>query len=265
MPPGIKWRLPRFGNAGFARIRPWIAAWVALASVVGSAEAAIFLRVDGVPGEATDPDHPGWIELQSVQQSLGAQGPAGSSAWGSVLVNKRPDKASPKLAEAAASGRVLAGMELEFTRMEGGQLRFFRVTMRDVSVTTFRSESRVEGESFELVALLFQWVEWTYLETDGEGRSLVNHKAYWDFVRNVGGGGTEKLGFVVEATQTTDGGLELEWEAEEGRTYRLMGATDLGQAFEPVQDILAESGGRRTFQLPTTGSFGFYYLTELPP
>jgi hypothetical protein len=43
-----------------------------------------------------------------------------------------------------------------------------------------------------------------------------------------------------------------------------MGATDLGQAFQPVQDIVAESGGRRTFQLPTTGSFGFYYLTELP-
>lgn len=264
MPPANKGRSPQCGHAAMAVIRSFFAALAVFATMAASADASIFLRIDGVPGESDDPDHPGWIELHSVHHGLSAQGLTGSPVQGHLLTNKRPDKASPKLAEAVASGRIFPEAVLEFTRMEGGQLRYFQVTLYDVSTARFWSELRVEGTSVELITFYFERMEWTYLETDGEGRSLANHKMHWDFVRNVGGGETEKLGFVVEAVQTAEEGLQLEWEAEEGRTYRLMRATDLGQAFEPVQDIFAETGGRRTFQLPATGSFEFYYLTELP-
>ena len=261
---GHNGRVRRCRHAGFAVIQSLFAALVLYATMAVSADAAIFLRIDGVPGESDDPDHPGWIELHSVHHGLSPQSLRGSSLQGHLLANKRPDNASPRLAEAVASGRIFPEAVLEFTRMEGGRLRYFQVTLHDVSAAHFWSDLRVEGVSVELVTLFFNRVEWTYLETDGEGRSLANHKMHWDFVRNVGGGETEKLGFVVEAAQTAEEGLQLEWKAEAGRTYRLMRATDLGQAFEPIQDIVAETGGRRTFQLPATGSFEFYYLTELP-
>lgn len=244
----------------------WFGALLALTLLAGNAEAAIFMRLDGVPGGSLDADHEGWIEVERIQHSLapplvGIEGPA---ANGLMAITKSLDKSSPKLAQATASGTTFPVMEVEFTRTEGGSQVFFHIRLQNVFVYFFRAEGRTDEVSSEIVAFFFEGLEWTYVEADTSGRPLVNHKMYWDYLRGEGGVETDKVGFVVQATQTAGEGLQLEWEAEEGRTYRLMRATDLGQGFEPVQDVLAETGGKRTLQLPATGSFGFYYLTELP-
>jgi len=237
---------------------------IALALLVGSGEAAIFVRLDGAPGDSVDADHQGWIDVHGVQQSHGPPGSRVFSHGGFLLMRKRLDKSSPKLAEAAIQSSSFPELEMEFARSEGVSSRFFHVSLRDVSVFNYRAEAGADGPSEETVILLFDWAEWTYVEADTAGRPLATHKAYWDFVRNVGGSETEKLGFVVPATHAPGEGLRIEWEAEAGRAYELLGTTDLSQPFQPVQSISPGAAGTRTLELPSTGSFGFYYLTELP-
>lgn len=228
--------------------------------------AAIFMRLDGVPGDSRDKDHAGWIEVESIQHSLAPPGLSisGPAANGLMAVTKSLDKASPALARGMALNTTFPEMELEFTREEEESLRFFHVKLKNVVIHYFRSEGHSDATSYELVSFLFEGLEWTYVEADSANRPLVNHKFFWDYLRGAGGTETEKVGFVVQATQSPGEGLQLKWQADAGRVYRLMGTADLGQPFQPIQDIPAGDSGNRTLVLPAVQSLQFFYLTELP-
>lgn len=222
----------------------------------------IFMRVDGVVGGSNDKNHEGWIVVEHVQQSHVATGMPEVPLSAIVAVRKQLDQSSPKLAEAATRGHVFAEVELEFIRTERETHRYFNLKLQNVSVLSHRVDVKSTNDSFEYVVFLFERIDWAYVERHDSGKPLANHKAYWDLVRNVGDSETERLAFVVRATQSPGAGLRMEWMAEEGRTYELRATSDLGGTFEPVQEIPPGDPGKRTLDLPTTKPFSFYYLTE---
>jgi type VI secretion system secreted protein Hcp len=258
--PRLKRRRP--GRSGLAwNGRSLFGLLVFLAFNPGPAEAAIFMRLEGVLGESTEAGHQGWIELSSFYQHNAA---VEGGIVGSGQLTKRMDKSSPKLAEGLALGRVFPELELEVARTEGETRRLFRLVLRNVEIFSYRMWGAGESPGTEHVAFLFEWAEWTYVEMDGSGRPLANHKAQWDFLRNAGGSGTERVGFVVRATQSPGEVPRLEWEAEEGRVYHLMGAMNLNEPFQLVQEIPPGNPGMRSLEMPSVNRFGFYYLTEHP-
>jgi hypothetical protein len=74
----------------------------------------IFVRIDGIEGESTDDQHPGWIEVFNYKVALKQKKSTTASNAGGATAGradfkpfnfKRPvDKASPKLAIACADG-----------------------------------------------------------------------------------------------------------------------------------------------------------------
>jgi len=76
-----------------------------------------FLRVNGIEGESTDKDHPGWIEIidygflvwQRASTTASTAGGAGSERadFADFLIRKYVDGASPLLSVACAAGPIL--------------------------------------------------------------------------------------------------------------------------------------------------------------
>ena len=72
----------------------------------------IFLKVDGIKGEATDVNHPNEIEVvswnwgvsESFRSSAGSGVVGGSPKIANLVVRKHVDKASPLLLKACATG-----------------------------------------------------------------------------------------------------------------------------------------------------------------
>jgi type VI secretion system secreted protein Hcp len=87
----------------------------------------MFLKIDGIPGEATAQDHKDWIEVGSMSyripglpppSALRAHPPTatqGSAHKGSITILKTYDKSSPKLYEACCQGRHLGEMTLSWS------------------------------------------------------------------------------------------------------------------------------------------------------
>jgi len=86
---------------------------------VNDAEAAGYIKFDGIDGEATDNNHENWINLLAfdndffpLTNSLFTKGE--TDALDEIVISKNLDKSSPKLAEAIAMGKIFPKVLIEF-------------------------------------------------------------------------------------------------------------------------------------------------------
>jgi hypothetical protein len=84
----------------------------------------MYAKFDGVEGESLDANHRDWIELDSMSWGIhkaitGATGQKGVAAVEDIVVTKKLDKASPKLAEAVCKGQVINEVEIHMCASHG--------------------------------------------------------------------------------------------------------------------------------------------------
>jgi type VI secretion system Hcp family effector len=123
---------------------------LAISAIPAAALAAVnaYLQIPGVDGESTDNAHKGWIEVASFQWSASRGMSAGSASSGAgagkasvgeIVITKQTDSASPKLFQAATSGRHFNQVVLEM-RKAGGQA-YETYVLSDVMVASVRASS----------------------------------------------------------------------------------------------------------------------------
>ena len=157
-----------------------------------------FLKVEGVPGESKDEKHSDWIEI--LQFSNGHDQPASgtASSVGSLtaeranfrqfVVTKAIDKASPKLAQACASGEHYPTVTLELCRAGGDKQPYMEYKLTDAIVSSFASGGAnisEEAVPTETVQFSYGKIEWKYTQTQvagGKGSGTV--AAGWDLKTN---------------------------------------------------------------------------------
>lgn len=155
----------------------------------------IFLYINGLPGESTDDEHEGWIEVLSyshgISQSAAISRIAGRSEHQSFTVVKQLDKTSPKLALYCCSGTHIPEVILELCYATGDRLRFMEYTLSDVIVNSVNPSGSVEsGVALPLEEVSFNYgrIEWKYTERDPDtGKAKGNVEANWDLTTNTGG------------------------------------------------------------------------------
>ena len=109
----------------------------------GTGTASYFIKFDGIDGEAVDRDHSQWSDLLSFDQamrapvvtdSLGTTRRRGDVILEDVVIVKELDKASLKLAEALAGGRVFPTVEIHVTSTysDGQRLTYYKYELRNV-------------------------------------------------------------------------------------------------------------------------------------
>ena len=161
-----------------------------------------YLKIDGVPGEATDDQHQDWIEVQgfdhqfsqpaSATPSSAGGGTVGRVDMGHFNIVKKLDKATPKLAEYCCSGKSLPSITLQMYRASGDKpVKYMEVKMEGVIIASIdHGRAHTEQDTFpiETVGFNFAKVKWTYTQqqrSDGSaggevtgGWDLQAHKSY---------------------------------------------------------------------------------------
>lgn len=162
------------------------------ATTGATASIDMFLKIEGVEGEATRKGHEGWIEIESFGWGLssarragaGASRRAGAPTFEDVSVTKYMDKATPVLAQACAEGKHVAEAEIVLYRagssQPAGSIRLWDVTIG----STMAGGEATADRPMEELSLNFGKIEWTYTEVDATGRPKGTVTAGWDVTAN---------------------------------------------------------------------------------
>jgi type VI secretion system Hcp family effector len=137
-------------------------------SAAHPADAAAFIKFDGIDGESQDAAHQGWIKLQSATQLPPSTGQASGQAKGKrqhkpVTITKELDKASPKLREALAKGTVFPKVEIDYQEGEGARASYVHYELQDVIITSFQGSGSAASDGSvptETLSLNFEKISW---------------------------------------------------------------------------------------------------------
>lgn len=152
---------------------------------------ALFIKFDGIDGEANDKDHKAWCDVLSFSwglQKAGVGSPGQSRRRGVVtvldmIISKQMDKSSPKLAESICSGKIFPKVEIHdaATYGEGNRVVFLKYELKNVMVSSHQVSAAGGGDAVpqESLSLNFGEVKQTYVQYDAQGKKLGNVEMGW--------------------------------------------------------------------------------------
>jgi type VI secretion system Hcp family effector len=126
---------------------------------------AVYLELDGIPGEADEGDFKGQIELQSFSLSGQAEQPGEAAKLHDFFVLKPIDAASPKLLAALASGQKIAKATVT---VRGGKdaKTYLKYAFTDLTVSRINQVIASGGQ--EELNFRYATVKVTYTSADGK-------------------------------------------------------------------------------------------------
>ena len=159
----------------------------------------VFVKIDGIPGESTDDAHKDWIEVKNFEHRIEQPASATASSVGGATaerVNHFPfqfthliDKASPKLYDAANTGKHIKEIVFEFCRSGGSKVKYFEVRLSQALISRVESSGSStadkDGFPMERVSISYGKINWVYTQqkrADGAGGGNV--LAGWDLTTN---------------------------------------------------------------------------------
>lgn len=161
------------------------------ASAAVTANSDIFLKIEGIEGEAKDSKHHKWIEatefkhasIQSVQ--TGSPDAAGSSIFEPIVFKHPVDKATPKLQEACMKGTYISGAQVEFCcAIAGKQEVVYKAKFEGIKIV--KAEVVIEEledgkcQSYEIVSFLANKQTWTKTTIGLDNTVSGNTEANYD-------------------------------------------------------------------------------------
>ena len=151
----------------------------------------MFIKFDGIDGEATDAKHKGEIEVLSwnwgvtnTGHSTSGGGAVGKPQKQDFVFAHAYDKASPLLAKQCVTGKRVKSVV--FTTRKAGEkpLDFLVVTMKDVTVTSVQAGGPPGGELSENVSCDYRDIEFAYRAMNAKGTLEDPVKFGWNTVTN---------------------------------------------------------------------------------
>lgn len=147
----------------------------------------IFVLVNGIQGDATDRDHPGWIQVYALGNSVaslmvtngGSQ--RTETQFSDLSVLKKIDRASPALFVSAASARQIPTVKIEFVRPGPTPFAYFKMELSDVLITGVRTNANSAEDSIsEFVTFSYDRIKWEFIPQNPDGSAGTSVKGCWD-------------------------------------------------------------------------------------
>jgi type VI secretion system secreted protein Hcp len=141
---------------------------------------AIYLKYDGIDGEATHSDHTKWIDITSMQFGIGRaiSTPAGSTAnreasepsVSEITVTKSMDGSSPKLFTESATGNVSKVVKIDLVSTGSPGNTYVTYTLTNTLVSGY-SVSTGGDRPTESVTLSFTKIEYKFIPYDDKNKA----------------------------------------------------------------------------------------------
>ncbi len=214
----------------------------------------IYMKFEGVEGEATEARFLGWSKLVDVTSEVQTPAPAdpGSppAAALKLQISKRIDKSSPLLAKACGDGSVTP--RVTFVWAEGGSV-FFKVILENVLVSSFTCSAEPDALPMESLSFTYQKIEWSCLTDLGPDGGLA---AKFDSATQEGVLRVRPLFRAELLRRAGQVGLHLTCPVEAGHRYRISGNNSLSGPWLPIQEFTATDDGiAEQFLLEGVGPF----------
>jgi type VI secretion system secreted protein Hcp len=154
---------------------------------------AVFLKLDGVDGEATDAHHAKEIDVTAWSLGVtnpgsghgGGGGGAGRATFTDLAITKVLDTSSPGLMLAVATGRHLRSGTLTVTTGGHRPVDYLVVHLEDVQVTScLLADTSDPDRPMENVSLAFGTIHVAYTQQSPTGGGGSVTEFAWDLVRN---------------------------------------------------------------------------------
>jgi len=153
---------------------------------------AIFMRIPGIDGDATDKNHGKWINIDQLSHSFDvATRPSasrtrrGATSASAFDLSKRTDRATVKLHEAILTGKVFPTITIDVTRQFGeGTFVVLQYELTNCSVTSFSTQAFDEN-AVDAFALSFEQIKTTYTPRDERGKELSEIDFGFNIATNV--------------------------------------------------------------------------------
>lgn len=154
-------------------LQPLLAATALLFASV-SADAAAYIKFDGIDGECSGKNHKGWSDLLSFSAGASRDEAAGTVVGfpkveiDAFVLGKKTDRSSPKLMEALCTGKFFASIVIELTReaADGSEETYYRYELKNVYVTSFNVSGNSSDMPAEQLSLNFEEVKAIHLDAD---------------------------------------------------------------------------------------------------
>lgn len=164
-----------------------------IASTGVQAAVDIFLKIEGVDGEARDKEFNNWIDVlafsegmsQSGTTHVGGGGGAGKASLQDLSVTKYIDSSSPFIRQNLVQGKHIPEARLVVRKAGENPVVFFEIILKDVLLTSVSAGgSGGEDRLTENVTINFREVTWRYTPVDALGNPGPVIEAGWDVAAN---------------------------------------------------------------------------------
>ena len=158
---------------------------------------SIFMHIEGIQGEASDPSHKGWLDIGSIGWGVDRHITAHASTQNDresanaemqqLLLYRRMDSATPKLFLESCCGRGKdVVIHLTKTGTGSGADVFMEYTLKNAIISSYRVNARSQGKGrpMELIGLSFAEVELKYVPYDQDGNPLAGIAVAFDASTN---------------------------------------------------------------------------------
>lgn len=147
---------------------------VALIVTTLNSPAPVFLKFDGIEGEATAPGITNAIELLSFSVGHSRSNSSSPPVLKDIVVVKALDKSSPKLAEVCAAGQHIPKAVLTCRKAGGSTNDYYTITLEDCFITSYTVSGSGGGGGSEplpteSVSFNYTKIEWKYQKQDPAG------------------------------------------------------------------------------------------------
>lgn len=163
-----------------------------------AAQADYFLKIEGIEGESQASSREGQIEILSwswgetdpgVEQVIAGVGRAnaGQPEFTDIFVQAYLSKASPKLMEAVATGKLIPSVVLTGLRSgaDGSQHEYLEITLTNVQVTAYQTGgSQSEPLPIDSLSFNYEKIEYEYTPQNADGTAGSPVKAGYDLKKN---------------------------------------------------------------------------------
>ena len=151
---------------------------------------AAFMKIDGIPGQATDANHKEWILIESFSQPIYRQIAQGArdnerfqsdTKMGDMVVVRTMDKSSPKLFGFCANGTPIKELLIHATgQAAGDQKVYLEYKLENVVVSSYSAHGNSETKGSEECTFNCTKIGMTYFTLDpkdaaGKGKVVAEY------------------------------------------------------------------------------------------
>ncbi|MCP4601159.1 MAG: type VI secretion system tube protein Hcp [Proteobacteria bacterium] len=159
-------------------------------SIAETAEAAAYIKFDGISGEAQDKDHKNWSDMLTFSQTMEVPGEGsgdsrrrGKAVCEHLTIAKELDRISPKVAEALLKGRVFSNVTIHLTASytDAGRVTYYTYELKNVRVIRYNivGSGQAENVPREEFVLAFEEIKVIYKENDNAGKTKGTIEYSW--------------------------------------------------------------------------------------